>query len=104
MEADGRRPHLLFGTRELMRVHEEPVFLRVRDDDFDKYHPGGEDAVTVDPSDKDVITEYVEELCRINGNLLVRFCVFFVFFVFLGFFLCICMCVYNIICNLICNV
>ncbi len=71
MKEEGRRPHLLFGTRELMRVHEEPVMLRVQDGHFNKYHPGGKDAVTVDPRDKAVIGAYVQDLRRINRDLTV---------------------------------
>jgi hypothetical protein len=74
MKEEGRRPHLLFGTRELCLQEEEPVILRLRDDDFGKYNPGGEDARTVDPLDKDVISAYVEELYAINGKLRVCFC------------------------------
>jgi hypothetical protein len=70
MKAEGKRPHLLFGTRELMLEQEEPVLLRVSDVDFFKYHPGGEDAVTREQSNKNVIRGYVEELYSINGNLI----------------------------------
>jgi hypothetical protein len=69
MKAEGRRPHLLFGTREMMLMQEDPVLLRVSDADFDRYNPGGEDSVTKDPKDKEVIRGYVEELYSINKNL-----------------------------------
>jgi len=62
-----RRPHLLYGTREL-ELGEMPIILRaLRDDEFARYHPG-QGKLT---SNKDVvvISGYVEELFKISANL-----------------------------------
>jgi hypothetical protein len=66
-----RRPHLLFGTRELQRSGDMPVIVRhLRDDEFKKYHPG-EGKLTKE-QDRQVIRAYVQELIQINRNLEVR--------------------------------
>jgi hypothetical protein len=70
MEEEGRRPHLLFGTREKERG-EAPMILRaLRDDEFSRFHPAHGDLHKV--TDKEIIGAYVQQLCKININLRVR--------------------------------
>jgi hypothetical protein len=59
-----RRPHLLFGTRE-MELGKMPHIMRpLRGDEFEKYHPGRGDLTN--PRDKVVIDAYVKELFNFN--------------------------------------
>jgi hypothetical protein len=66
----GKRPHLVFGTREKDR-EDMPVILPLLEDYlFEKYHPGQGNLSNTD--DKVAIDAYVEELFKINQNLKVR--------------------------------
>ncbi len=67
MAKEKRRPHLVYGTREMERG-DMPVILRpLRDDEFMAYHPG--QGGLTDKRDALVINAYVQELCRINSKL-----------------------------------
>ena len=73
MREEKRRPHLVFGTREL-ELGEMPLILRaLRDDEFARYHPG--EGYLFDKRDAVVINAYVEELFKINAQLKVHVCI-----------------------------
>jgi hypothetical protein len=67
MSEEMRRPHLLFGTREL-ELGQMPLILRALGDfEFAKYNPS-QGALT-DERDAITISSYVEDLFQMNTNL-----------------------------------
>jgi hypothetical protein len=62
-----RRPHLIYGTRELQLGLEPPILRKLEDDEFGLYHPGR--GYLFDHKDAAVIGGYVDELFQINANL-----------------------------------
>jgi hypothetical protein len=62
-----RRPHLVYGTRELELGLEPPILRKLEDDEFGLYHPGR--GYLFDHKDAAVIGGYVDELFQINANL-----------------------------------
>jgi hypothetical protein len=62
-----RRPHVIFGTRELELGLEPLILPKLQDDKFKDWNPGkGKLSST---KDRDVIGRYVNELLQINSNL-----------------------------------
>ena len=62
-----RRPHVIFGTRELELGLEPLILPKLQDDKFKNWHPGkGKLSST---KDRDVIGRYVNELFEINSNI-----------------------------------
>jgi hypothetical protein len=67
MVREGRRPHLVYGTREKDENSMPVILPALQDHLFTKYHPGRGDLH--DPRDAVVLDAFVEELYRINENL-----------------------------------
>jgi hypothetical protein len=67
MSEENRRPHLLFGTRE-MELGAMPLILRaLRDFEFAKYHPSK--GAFTNEDDAIIVGAYVDDLFKLNTNL-----------------------------------
>ncbi len=67
MREESRRPHLVFGTREL-ECGEMPVILRaLREDEIDVYHPAN--GYLTSHKDVEVLKEHMKQLSKISISL-----------------------------------
>jgi hypothetical protein len=65
--SEGRRPHLVFGTRELESGSMLVFMPPLQDDRLEKYHPTKGNYFS--SNDAVYISAQVEELCKINASL-----------------------------------
>jgi hypothetical protein len=63
-----RRPHLIYGTRELELGLEPNILRKLEDNEFAHYHPAR--GKLFDSKDRAIIGGYVDELFQINQNLM----------------------------------